>query len=213
MRFMKIILVLSACGFILCGCAAFQEQGQHADYEETKKMLVDLLKTDEGKKAIQDILSEEETIEKIVIDQPTVKETVEKTLTSEKGKSFWQETMKDPEYQKKFAESMQAENEKLLKNLMKDPEYQGMLIDVLKDPELEKTMLDLFKSKEYREQVMTIMTEAFESPHFKAKISELLENVAKKQMEKEEDGGKEEGEQGEQGGDQGNQQDQGGGSS
>ncbi|RSL29149.1 spore gernimation protein GerD [Salibacterium salarium] len=176
---------------MLLGCAAAaEEQGSNSsEYEETKKMLVDLLKSDEGKSALSDILSEESMREKIIMDQDIIKKTVEDTLNAEKGKAFWEEMMKDPKFAKTFANSMQSKNEEMLKALMKDPEYQQMMIDVMKNPEMEKATLEVLKGKEHRKQVMTIMSEALESPKFKAKITEILDKVAEKQMSKEDSGG------------------------
>lgn len=169
----------------MVSCAAAEDQGSQPDYESTKKMMVDMLKTDEGKKSIQEILSDDEVKQEMVLEQTLVKETIQQVLTSEKGKEFWQKLMEEPEFAKTFAESLQTEVEKVLKNLMKDPEYQGMMMDILQDPEMEKAALDLMKSKEYRQQVTTIMTEAFESPYFKAQVSEILGKVATEQMKKE----------------------------
>ncbi|NEU32514.1 spore gernimation protein GerD [bacterium LRH843] len=189
----RIIHVLTICLFfaIVTSCGASAELGGSStpDYESTKKMMVDMLKTDDGKKAIQELMKEEEMRHQLVMDNDFIKETVQTTLTSEAGKKFWQDIMKDPEFAKTFAESMQKENEKMLKALMKDPEYQGMMMTVLKDPEMEKALLEVLKSKEYRHQVMTIMSESFESPFFTAKVNEILTHVAEKQMEKQ---GKEE---------------------
>nr|MBA5584015.1 spore gernimation protein GerD [Anaerobacillus isosaccharinicus]QOY38531.1 spore gernimation protein GerD [Anaerobacillus isosaccharinicus] len=169
----------------MTSCAAVEDQGSQPDYESTKKMMVDMLKTDEGKKSIQEVLSDEEVKQEIVLEQALVKETIQQVLTSEKGKEFWQELMQDPEFAKAFAESLQTEVEKILKNLMKDPEYQGMMMDILQDPEMEQAALDLMKSKEYRQQVMNIMADAFESPYFKAQVNEILGKVASEQMKKE----------------------------
>ncbi|WP_240377747.1 spore germination lipoprotein GerD [Bacillus piscicola] len=194
MRYVKVLFAVLLSMSFLFGCAAQAEKegASKGDYEDTKKLLIDLLKSDDGKQAIRDILSDESMKEKIIMDQAVIKKTITNTLTSEKGKKFWQEVMQDPEFTKAFAESMQKENEKMLKGLMKDPEYQAMLMDVMKDPEMEKATLELLKSKEYRQQVITIMTEAFESPHFTAKISKVLEQVAEKQMKKEDDKQKQE---------------------
>jgi len=171
---------------------AAEEEGSQPDYERKKKMMVDMLKTDEGKKSIQEILSDEEVKQEIIMDQTLVKETIQQVLTSEKGKEFWQQLMLEPEFAKSFAESLQKEIEKVIKILMKDPEYQGMMMDILQDPEMEKAALDLMKSKAYRQQVMTIMAESFESPYFKAQVNEILAKVASEQMKKEaEEKGKE----------------------
>lgn len=170
---------------LLPACAAMEEQSSQPDYESTKRMMIDMLKTDEGKKAIQEVINDDEVRQELIMDQAFVKETIQKTLTSEHGKQFWQELMQEPEFAKSFAENIQQENEKLIKNLMKDPEYQDMMMDILQDPEMEKAALDLLKSKEHRQQVMNIMADAFESPYFKARINEILGKVASEQMEKE----------------------------
>ncbi|MFC0559033.1 spore germination lipoprotein GerD [Halalkalibacter alkalisediminis] len=181
---------------ILASCAQAESGGASPDYESTKKMMVDMLKTDEGKQAIKEIMGDEELQQEIVMDNAFVKLTIQQTLTSEEGRKFWQDVMQDPEFAQKFAESMQTENEKILKGLMKDPEYQAMMITVLQDPEMEAAILETMKSKEYRQQVMTIMSEAFESPFFTAKVNEILTKVAQQQLEKQDQqsgGGKEEG--------------------
>jgi spore germination protein D len=181
----------------MASCAAVEDQGSQPDYESTKKMMVDMLKTDEGKKSIQEVLSDDEVKQEIILEQALVKETIQQVLTSEKGKEFWQELMQEPEFAKAFAESLQTEVEKILKNLMKDPEYQEMMMDILQDPEMEKAALDLMKSKEYRQQVMNIMAESFESPYFKAQVNDILGRVASEQMKKEAKEAEGEGQEGE----------------
>lgn len=199
--FIGLLLFLS-----VAGCAPAEGSGNaQPSYESTKKMMVDMLQTEEGKKAVQEVLSDEEVQQELVMEQAFVKETIQQTLTSEQGKQFWQETMKDPEFAKTFAESMQQENERILKSLMKDPEYQTMMMDILKDPEMEKAVLDLLKSQEYRQQVMTVMSEALQSPYFKAQVSEILSTVVEEQLQKEDPqaGGGQGGEEGGGGGEEG----------
>ncbi|MCM2677645.1 spore germination lipoprotein GerD [Alkalicoccobacillus plakortidis] len=174
------------------GCASNDSDNSNTSYDGTKKMMVDMLKTDEGKQAIHELMTEEDMREEFVMDQEMVKKTIEDTLTSDKGKSYWQEILKDPEFAKTFAESMQQENEKMLKTLMKDPEYQGMLMDVLKDPEMEKAAIEMMKTKEYREQLDTVLKENFESPYFQEKLNEMLKKVSEEsnQSKKEDDNNK-----------------------
>jgi spore germination protein D len=160
------------------GCAPTESGGGEVDYEETKKMVVDILKTDDGKKAIQEVMGDDGMKEKLIMDQPVVTDTIEKTLTSDKGMDFWKKSFEDPKFAESVAKSMKKENEQLLKNLMKDPEYKGMMIEVMKDPELEKELTTLLKSKEYREHLQKVMTETFESPLFKAKMQALIVKAA-----------------------------------
>lgn len=190
MLFPFILLIMFA------GCSQ-GEAGSNMDYEQTKKMIVDILKTDDGKKAIQELMEDDKMKQKLVMDQAVVSETIEKTLTSDKGTEFWKKSFEDPKFAESIAKSMKKENEQLLKNLMKDPEYRGMMIEVLKDPELEKEVITVLKSKEYREHLQTVMTETFESPLFKAKIQEILLKAASevKSGEKEGESGGQSGEE------------------
>lgn len=182
------ILMLITSSFL--GCAAMEDtNAAQPDYEETKKMVVDVLQTEEGKKTLQDILKEDQVKEQLLMEQDFIKDTIEQTLASEEGKTYWQEVMKDPEFAKTFAESLQKENEKLLKDLMKDPEYQAMMVDILKDPEMEKNYTELMKSKDTRKEIMAIVTEAMESPLFVARVNDLLKDIAKQELQSPEGGG------------------------
>lgn len=128
--------------------------------------------------------------EKLIMDQVVVTDTIQASLTSDKGKEFWKKSFEDPKFAESIAKSMKKENEELLKNLMKDPEYKGMMIEVMKDPELEKELTTVLKSKEYREHLQKVMTETFESPLFKAKLQDLIVKAAEEiQPQKPEGGG------------------------
>lgn len=162
----------------LTSCSANDVGGGQIDYEETKKMVVDILKTDDGKKAIQDVMSSESMKEKLVMDQKVVTDTIQQTLTSDKAKDYWKQTFSDPKFTQAVSKNLKTENKKLLKELMNDPEYRGMMIEVFKEPEIQKEMADALKSKEYRAHLQKVITETVDSPLFKAKIQELLLKAA-----------------------------------
>lgn len=148
------------------------------DYEQTKKMVVDILKTDDGKKAIQDVMADDKMKQKLVMDQKVVSDTIQQTLTSDKATEFWKKTFSDPKFAEGVAKNMKVENEKLLKQLMNDPEYRGMMVQVFKEPEIKKEMADSLKSKEYRDNLQKVITETMESPLFKVKIQDILIKAA-----------------------------------
>jgi spore germination protein D len=178
---------------VLSSCASPEaSSGEQIDYEATKKMVVDILKTDDGKKAIQEVMSDDKMKETLVMDQKVVSDTIQQTLTSENATEFWKKTFSDEKFAQGIAKSMRTENEKLLKDLMKDPEYRGMMIEVFKEPEIQKEMADALKSKEYREHLQKVISETLESPLFKVKMQELLLKAAEETEKKEE--GKEGGE-------------------
>jgi spore germination protein D len=176
------VLFLTACN------GGKESGGGQMDYDETKKMVVDILKTDEGKKAIQQVISDEKMKEELVMDQQVVSDSIQKTLTSEKGVEFWKKSFEDPKFAETVAKNMKKENEKLLKELMKDPEYQGMMMDILKDPEMQKEYNEVLKSKEYREHLQTVIIETFESPLFKSKLQDVLKQAGQEGGEKKEEG-------------------------
>lgn len=196
--------------FLLYGCApAEQGNGQNADYEGTKKLVIDILKTDEGKKAIEDVLNDEKTKAKLIMDEAVVKNTIKGALTSKEAEDFWKKQFEDPKFAETFAKSMQKEHEKLIKDLMKDPDYQAALIEIFKNPEMEKQLSDALKTQKYREQMKTVMIETIDSPLFKAKMQELLIKGAE-QLQKQGEGQGQEG-GGEEGGDGGGGAGEGGG--
>ncbi|CAG9622177.1 spore germination lipoprotein GerD [Sutcliffiella rhizosphaerae] len=175
MKYYMLPLLLLFLG--LTGCAQ-GEQGGQMDYDQTKKMVVDILKTDDGKKAIEEIMADDKMKANFVLDQEVVTKSIEQTLESDKGTEFWKKAFEDPKFAETFAKSMQKEHEKLLKDLMKDPEYQGMMVQILQDPEMEKQMITVMSSQEYKKHLQKIITETFESPLFKAKIQDLLLKAA-----------------------------------
>ncbi|KAB7666189.1 spore germination lipoprotein GerD [Bacillus sp. B1-b2] len=163
---------------ILGGCSE-GETAKQMDYDETKKMVVDILKTDDGKKAIRDVMGDEEIKKSLVMNEESVKTTIENTLISDKAAEFWQEKFKDPQFAEAMAKSMKTENEKLIKTLMKDPDYRNMMIELLQDPSLETEVKNILKSTEYREHLQQVLQETMETPEFKSKFQELLDKSAK----------------------------------
>jgi spore germination protein D len=172
------ILAMAILSVLISGCAPREESGGQIDYEETKKMVVDILKTDDGKKALQEVMKDEEMKQTLVMDQKIVTETIQTTLTSDKGAKFWQKVFEDPKFVESFAKSLQEEHEKVIKSLMTDPEYQKLLIEVFQDPEMQKTMQTAIKSQEFRKHLQEVVMETLSSPLYKAKIQETLLKAA-----------------------------------
>ncbi len=172
------VLLLPIMVFLTSCSSSDTSGGGQVDYEATKKMVVDILKTDDGKKAIQDVMSSDSMKEKLVMDQKVVSDTIQQTLTTDKAKEYWKKTFSDPKFAQSISKNLKSENKKLLKELMNDPEYRGMMVEVFKEPEIQKQMTDALKSKEYRTHLQKVITETIDSPLFKAKIQELLLKAA-----------------------------------
>jgi len=178
MKTNKLLLLLPIMLFLTSCASTESSSGGQIDYAQTKKMVVDILKTDEGKKAIQDIMSDDQMKQKLVMDQKVVSDTIQQTLTSDKATEFWKKTFSDPKFAQGIAKNMRTENEKLLKDLMNDPQYRAMMIQVFKEPEIQKELADALKSKDYREHLQKVIAETMESPLYKVKMQELLLKAA-----------------------------------
>lgn len=176
----KITLLLLLIMLILTSCSSKESisTGQQLDYDQTKKMVVDILKTDEGKKAIQDVMADEKTKQKLVMDQQVVANTIQQTLTSDKAIEFWKKTYSDPKFAQSVAKNMKSENQQLLKDLMNDPEYRNMMIELFKEPAIQKELADALKSKDYRAHLQQVITETMNSPLYKARIQDILIKAA-----------------------------------
>ena len=78
---LKVLVV----ALLLTGCAA---ENTAPNYDEIKKMMTDSLQTEDGKKALRQILSEEEFREMLALEQTEVKKSIEETLLPKREKTF-----------------------------------------------------------------------------------------------------------------------------
>ncbi|MCO7127401.1 spore germination lipoprotein GerD [Sporolactobacillus shoreicorticis] len=183
---MSRVLSLILCAALLSGlvgCGSGQEQ---PTYQENKKMVLDLLKTDEGKDTIRDLLKDSEMRQAIVLDDPIVRKTIVQTLTTEQGQKLWKQLFSDPDFSEQLAKTMESENEKLLKQMMKDPGYQGMMMDILKTPEMQQQYLSLLKTKPFRGQIEQTISELMATPLYKKRLANAIIAALKKEQEKSE---------------------------
>ncbi|WP_208585732.1 spore germination lipoprotein GerD [Gracilibacillus suaedae] len=192
-----------------CGGGGNNAGNQESDgYEGTKKMVADILKTDEGKKAITEVLSSDDMQQTYVVDSKVVKDAITETLSSDKGKEFWEKMFQDPKFVESFAKALQDKQEDVTKKLMSDSEYQKKLMEVLKNPEMEQQLMTALTSQEFRSHLEKIMEETFDSPMFQAKITDLLLKAAKEMKPSEQGGGEGGGSGGASGGSGGEEQQQ-----
>jgi len=151
-----------------------QQAEKELDYDQTKKMVVDILQTEDGKKAIQDLILSSEMKEHLIIASDVVKQSINEALLSERGEKMWKSLFEDPSFAKQFTETMSDSQKDLLKQLMTDPEYQQHMMDILQNPELMNQILQLLKSQQFRSHIQTIISETINSPLFQSEMAEIL---------------------------------------
>lgn len=215
---------------ISCGSGGSSEgSSSSSGYKDTKSMVLDILKSDDGKKAIKEASkSGDESAAGILQaqsaqggagggkmqmlsaqDAQQLQTMVKDVLTSDGSDKMIKALMTDPKFAGDFAKALQKEQKQLHKDLMKDPEYQKQMLDLMKNPDFEKMMMDSMKSTQYRQQVMTVMQEALQSPLYRLELMQLLKKVMEEESQQPSQGKQQKG--GEKGGGQGKQGGGGGG--
>lgn len=200
-----IILILSACG------GGNTTSGQDQDYDTMKKMMVDILQTEDGRKALIEILNDDNMQQQLVIESEVVKQSINETLASEQGSDMWTSLFKDPTFVEGFAQSMEKEHIEMMKNLMNDSEFQKQMLELLQNPEITTQMLTLLKSQQFRAHLEETIQQTLDTPLFQAKMTEILLKAAEKQSQQQKSDQEGDGESGDQQGEGGGDSGQGGG--
>src|SRR5690625_7836284 len=95
---MRIISFALMSLFILITASACTEDtksSKETDYDATKKMVVDILQTEDGKKALKELMTDEEMKKELIIGSDVVKNAIDQTLISDKGKEMWSKLFED----------------------------------------------------------------------------------------------------------------------
>lgn len=175
-----------------------------------KTMVVDILKSDDGKKAVEEALTGENSSSKEgqsgqsseeggsgggsggsmgmkmlmpMQSAEQMKIAVKDTLVSPEYKKEIEKIMTDPRFAGEFAKAINSQSKQLHMQLIKDPSYQKSIEAMLKSPELTKMYMDLTKTPEYRKQSMTVMHDAMQNPIFRLEVMNLLKTVVQEELQ------------------------------
>ncbi|PWK05708.1 spore germination lipoprotein GerD [Tumebacillus permanentifrigoris] len=162
---------------------ASQSSDTRAQYNETKQMVLDILHTKEGLDTLKDIVRDPQFKNSLAINEADVSVAMQKALTDSSSHYTLMEQMKSPKFATAIAKTFQKDNEKILKSLMNDPEYQEMMLTLLKSPDFTRTLYDLMKTPEYRKQTMDIMTQSLQNPEFRLMYMELVKEAIRQGTE------------------------------
>lgn len=174
-----LLSMLIVCSF-LTACSGNSNQSSSPDYEATKKMVTDLMKSEDGKKAIVEVIAEDSAQQLYVIHDDTVKTAIEEALTSEKGKEFWTKMFTDHEFVKTFSEAMISQQEDVFKRLMADSSYQEKMLELFANPEFGEMIQSQLKNQQFKGHLEESIQQTLESPLFQATVAEIVVQHAKK---------------------------------
>jgi spore germination protein D len=170
-------------GILLTSCSSGgqAQSPTQPDYKSMKDMVIDILQTEDAKKSVAKMMADEKFKQQVVMDESTVRTALIQSMANPNN-LYIKEVFQDPKFTSSLAKAMKEEQKKLMKDLMKDPEYQKMMISVMKDPEFEKNVMELMKSSAYRKQIMQIMKESLQSPLFQEELMKLMTKATEELM-------------------------------
>ncbi|MEK5036677.1 spore germination lipoprotein GerD [Sporosarcina sp. FSL K6-3457] len=163
-HFLLLVLLLTGCGI----------QQSSPTYDELKKMMTDTLQTEDGKKAIKQMLADPEFKELLILDQPEVKKSIEDTLLSKKGEEFWKKTFEDPKFTETIAKSMKEQQQEIMKLLMDDSSFQKELEEFFGQPDMQKQLETVMQSGNMKKHLEKVVGETISSPLLQTKWQDLI---------------------------------------
>jgi spore germination protein D len=184
--------LLSACGSDQASSSG-SGSGSGTNYKDMKSMVLDILKTEDGRVAIQEATIHENSKLQLLSagDTQQLQLAVKDVLVDTDQTKFLQKMITDPKFAGQFAKAIEKDTKKIQKDLMKDPEYQKQMMDAMKSPDFETLLLDTMKTTPYRTQVKTVIQESLQSPLFRLELMELMKKVLQEESMPKQQGKKE----------------------
>lgn len=203
---------------LLAGCGSDTNASSSnalMSYKDTKSMVLDILKSEDGRKAVQEATyaasgTGADRLQLLASGDPQqLQLAVKDVLTDTTNNRFLQKMITDPRFAGQFAQAVQKDTKQIYKDLMKDPEYQKQLMDAMKSPEFERMLLETMKTTPYRTQMKAVIQESLQSPLFRLEMMNLMKKVLEEESMPKEGG--QQGKQGKEGQGGGSQGGDGGG--
>lgn len=177
------VMLLAACG------SDTSSSSQQVSYKDMKSMVIDILKTEDAQKALQES-SQQMTgysggTAKLLSaqDQEQVRLAVKDVLVSPDYDKVIRTLMTDTRFAGEFAKSVNKQNTEIHKQLLKDPTYQSDLMKAMNNSDMQKMILQVLQGSQYKKQIMTIMQESMSNPIFKLEMLDLMKTAVKEQLE------------------------------
>lgn len=172
-------LITLALAVLLLASCSDSVQNTNLPYEEIKKIMIDSLQTEDGKKALRQLLEDPNFRELIVLEHAEVNNAIHQTLLSEEAGEFWKKTLEDPKFKETLAKSMKEQQTEIMKTLIKDASYQEDLIAFFGQPDMQKELETILKSATLRKQMEEVVKQTIEDPLLQTKWLDLIKKSEK----------------------------------
>ena len=170
---MRQLLIVLGFAVLLVGCNN-DEKTSTLSYDEIKKIMVDSLQTEDGKKTIRELLTDQSFRDLVVLEHDEVETAMKTTLLSEEAEEFWKKTFEDPKFKETLAKSMKEQQEVVMKALLTDADYQEKLTKFFDQPDMQKQLESILKGAALRKQMEEVTMETIENPLLQTKWEELI---------------------------------------
>lgn len=186
-----LITVAAALVLLMTGCGSESSGGgsnQQASYKDLKSMVIDILKTEDAQKALQESsqslsgYSAQSSKLLSIKDQEEVRLAVKDVLISPDYDKVIKKLMSDTRFAGEFAKAVNKQNKDIHKELIKDPSYQAEMVKVMKTPEMDKMILEVLQSSQYRKEVMSLMQESMQNPLFRLEVLDLMKTAVQEEL-------------------------------
>jgi spore germination protein D len=148
------------------------------DYNETKSMVLDILHSKEGKDTLRDMVKDPVFKSTMLINEQDISTALIKTFNDEKNqRHFIDIQMKDPKFAAAVVKASKKEHEMILKQLIKDPDYQQSMLTLMKSPDYQNMTIALMQSPEYRQYMMKVMAESLQNPEFRLMFIDVVKDA------------------------------------
>lgn len=185
-----LLSAMAAMAFVLTSCGSESSGGnQQVTYKDMKSMVIDILKTEDAQKALQESsrqisgYSAQESKLLSVQDQEEVRMAVKDIISSPDYDTVIKKLMTDTRFAGEFAKAVNKQNKDIHKELIKDPQYQAEVAKTLKTPEMEKLILEVLKSGQYRKEVTTLMQDAMKNPIFRLEMLDIMKSAVQEELQ------------------------------
>ena len=157
---------------LMVGCS--DTKSTTMSYDEVKKIMVDAVQTEDGKKAIRQLFEEQSFRELLVLETDEVKNATKQTLLSKEAEDFWKKAFEDPKFKEALATSMKKQQQDIMKDLMKDASYQEDLQSFFGQPDMQKQLETIIKGTTIRKEMEKVVMETIENPLLQTKWQKLI---------------------------------------
>lgn len=169
---LKRLLILSFVLLFLASCS--DAPTQTMSYDEIKKIMIDSIQTEDGKKALRQMLEDPSIRDLIVLEHDQVETAIKDTLLSEEATEFWKKQFEDPKFKESIAKSMKEQQTDIMKDLIKNATFQEDLVKFFGQPDMQKQLETILKSSTLRKQMEEVVMQTIEDPLLQTKWQELI---------------------------------------